>query len=81
MPQSVLPAAQLVSLAGWMALGFTARPGLGFRWRMFCRALRSDPGPGRCRPFGKGGAGTFPRRSGGVAMRAFSLNSAVMPVT
>ncbi|MEV8396737.1 hypothetical protein [Streptomyces niveus] len=41
MPQTVLPAAQLAAtaaLVGWMVLGFTSRPGLWFRWKMFCRA-------------------------------------------
>lgn len=38
---TVLPAAQIavtVALVGWMACGFTHRPGRWLRWKMFCRA-------------------------------------------
>lgn len=41
MPESVLPALQIVlilALVAWMITGFTRAPGRWLRWKMFCRA-------------------------------------------
>lgn len=41
MPESMLPAAQIVitvALVAWMITGFTPLPGRWLRWKMFCRA-------------------------------------------